>query len=412
MAGSGFRLACQVNSDELDRPSTNIPDPGRTRWESTQPFNVGPLRPSKGTHDDERETTDVSAESLQSVDADDFRMWWEQGLAPTAAKGRWRLTAKGRALVGVVAIIGSVLALKGCAPSSDFAYNDPAHTQFPALSGKDNAQSAQGKIAKEQLDDLSTQASLPPLPAGGSGDVPRIPPTAGFSNATAVAPKVDTSAVASLSLQPSSSQSPDLRPARTAPSTSRATVGVRPSSPKLDMPTKRPGKITHRVVAGNADMTAPSAAPDTQSKSLAKLAKPEEANSATGAQAAVQPAVAQAGSSEAAKQPPNSVLQAIGDLFGGRAKPAQQPIDPTPTGSTGWAVQLAASKSEDEANNDLKRLNARYASVLNGSIVRLHKARVSGETVYRLRVVGLAKADAATLCERLKGDGGSCFIVR
>ncbi len=124
MAGSGFRLACQVNPDELDRPSTNIPDPGRTRWESTQPFNVGPLRPPKGTHDDERETTDVSAESLQSVDADDFRMWWEQGLAPTAAKGRWKLTAKGRALVGVVAIIGSVLALKGCAPSS---LSDLAH---------------------------------------------------------------------------------------------------------------------------------------------------------------------------------------------------------------------------------------------------------------------------------------------
>ena len=175
MAGSGFRLACQVNPDELDRPGRNIPDPGRTRWESTQPFDVGPLRPSKGTHDDERETTDVSGESLQSVDTDDFRMWWEQGLAPTAAKGRWKLTAKGRALVGVVAIVGSVLALKGCAPSSDFfAYNDPAHTQFPALSGKDNAQSAQGKIAKEQLDDLSTQASLPRLPASGSGDVPRI----------------------------------------------------------------------------------------------------------------------------------------------------------------------------------------------------------------------------------------------
>ena len=413
MAGSGFRLACHVNPDELDRPGTNIPDPGRTRWESTQPFDVGPLRPSKGTHDDERETTDVSAESLQSVDADDFRMWWEQGLARTAAKGRWKLTAKGRALVGVVAIIGSVLALKGCAPSSDFfAYNDPAHTQFPALSGKDNAQSAQGKIAKEQLDDLSTQASLPPLPAGGSGDVPRIQPTAGVSNATAVAPKVDTSAVASLSLQPSSAQSPDLRPARTAPSTSGATVGVRPSSPKLDMPKKRPGKITNRVVAGDAEMTAPSAAPDTLSKSLAKPAKPEEANAPTGGQPAVQHAVAQAASPEAAKQPPNSVLQAIGDLFGARASPAQQPIDPTPTGSTGWAVQLTASKSEDEAKNDLKRLNARYASALNGSIVSLHKARVSGETVYRLRVVGLSKADAATLCERLKGDGGSCFIVR
>jgi cell division septation protein DedD len=174
------------------------------------------------------------------------------------------------------------------------------------------------------------------------------------------------------------------------------------------MPTKRPGKITNRVVADKAETTAPSAAPDTQSESLAKPARPEEANAPTGAQAAVQPAA----SPEAAKQPPNSLLQAMGDLFGARASPTQQPIDPTPTGSTGWAVQLAASKSEDEAKNDLQRLNATYASALNGSIVRLHKARVGGETVYRLRVVGLSKTDAATLCDRLKGDGGSCFIVR
>jgi hypothetical protein len=406
MAGSGFRLAYRINPDELDRSGTNIPDPGPTRWESTQPFNVGPLRPSKGTHDDERETTNVGAESPQSVDADDFRTGWEQGLAPTAANGRWRLTVKGRALTSVVAIIGLVLALKACTPF--FAYNDPTHTQFPALAEKDNAQSAQGKIAKEQLDDLSTQASLPPPPAGGSGDVPRIQPTAGVSNATAVAPRVDSSAVGSPSFQPSSAQSPDLRAPRTALSTSGATVGVRRSNPKLDMPTKRPGKITNRAVAGKAETTAPGAAPDTQSESLAKPARLEEANAPTGAQAAVQPAA----SLEAAMAPPNSVLQATGDLFGARASPTQQPIDPTPTASIGWAVQLAASKSEDEAKNDLQRLNARYASALNGSIVRLHKARVGGETVYRLRVVGLSKADAATLCDRLKGDGGSCFIVR
>ena len=35
-----------------------------------------------------------------------------------------------------------------------------------------------------------------------------------------------------------------------------------------------------------------------------------------------------------------------------------------------------------------------------------------GETIYRLRVVGLTKADAAKLCARVKGDGGQCFIAR
>jgi hypothetical protein len=353
-------------------------------------------------------------------------MWWEQGSAPTVARGRWKLTPKGRALVGVVAIIGSVLALKGCAPSSDFfAYDDPAHTQSPsdntradlsdtgALSGKEGAVSAQGKIAKEQLVDLSTQASLAPLPAGGSGDGRRIQPTAGVSNAAAVAQEVDTSPVASLSSGPATTQSPDLGSARTVSSTSGLTIGAvgtaQPSTPNL--PTKRLGKIDHRVVVGNAETTSPTAAPDTPSEShaLVRPGKPEEANAPRSAQATAEPATAQPASPKAGDQP---LLRAIGDLFGARVSPAQQPIDPTAKASTGWAVQLAASKSEDESKNVLNRLNDKYASALNGSTIRLHKARVEGKIVYRLRVAGLSKSEAEALCSRMKGDGGSCSVVR
>ncbi len=49
---------------------------------------------------------------------------------------------------------------------------------------------------------------------------------------------------------------------------------------------------------------------------------------------------------------------------------------------------------------------------LNGSSIGVHKATVKGETIYRLRVAGLSKADAAALCARLKGDGGDCFIAK
>jgi len=105
-------------------------------------------------------------------------------------------------------------------------------------------------------------------------------------------------------------------------------------------------------------------------------------------------------------------VRALGDLFGARSSRARQGVDPTPTASTGWAIQLATSRIDAEAKSDLKRLNAKYASALNGSTIRLHKARIDGGTVYRLRVVGLSKVDAAALCERLKGDRGSCFIVR
>jgi SPOR domain len=37
---------------------------------------------------------------------------------------------------------------------------------------------------------------------------------------------------------------------------------------------------------------------------------------------------------------------------------------------------------------------------------------VNGETIYRLRVSGLTKADAAAMCAKLKGEGGQCFIAK
>jgi len=407
MVGSGFRPAHQINPAELERSGTA---PGRMRPESAQLFDVGPSRPSNQGHDDESDITGADAEGPQVLDLDGFQVWWRRESLQEAAEGpsrRWKLTPTARALVGVVAIIGSVFALKGGVPGPGlFDYNGAVNAQFPggktvaassdtgALSGTD-AQSAQEKIAKEQLVDLGTQASPASLPAGGLGDVRRIQPTAGVSNTTAVAQKVDTSPVASLSSQPSSAQSPGLSPARTVSSTPGATVGVvgtvRPTSPKLDMPTKRPGKITNRVVVGNAETTAPSAAPDAPSEPLAKPAKPEEVSAPKSAQAAAVADIGQAASPEGAKQPVNPLWRAIRELFGARASPAKQPIDPTPATLTQWAVQLATQKTEAEAKSALKRLNAKYASALNGSTIRLHKARVDGETVYRLRVVGLSK---------------------
>jgi hypothetical protein len=75
-----------------------------------------------------------------------------------------------------------------------------------------------------------------------------------------------------------------------------------------------------------------------------------------------------------------------------------------------WAMQFATEKSEAEANMKVARLNARYAAALNGATIGVQKTLVNDETIYALRVTGLSKADAAALCDRLKGR--DCFIVR
>jgi len=73
-------------------------------------------------------------------------------------------------------------------------------------------------------------------------------------------------------------------------------------------------------------------------------------------------------------------------------------------------MQFATEKSEAEAKIKVARLNARYAAALNGATIGVQKTLVNGETIYALRVTGLSKADAAALCDRLKGR--DCFIVR
>ncbi len=75
-----------------------------------------------------------------------------------------------------------------------------------------------------------------------------------------------------------------------------------------------------------------------------------------------------------------------------------------------WALQFPAPKSEAEATAAAARLNAKYARALNGATIGVQKVEANGETSYALRVPGLSKADAAALCERMKGH--DCSLAK
>jgi len=405
----------------------------------------------------------MAAETLPAVDVDDFRVWWEQGLARKATETRsksWKLIALAATFAGV-ALVGSVYILNGGTPSlpkeSPGAPVSKATAQPPggetvAAStdagrhfSKDGAQSTQVNVVKQQPVDLSTQASLgsAPPPAGASAAVGVIPPPAEHSEAT----KVDALPVTAQHAPPPA-QSPDPNPARTislrpggtptatftAASTeswSSADVPIPPPRPALDaandavgtaqssMPrlvllTKRPYKSPAPVVfakseaitSAEAGMRSLSIPPGTPAKSEKPAGGPETP------QAAAEPVAAPVTPAEGAKQSFDRMLHTLGDLLGPKAPPTQQRVDQTDAASTGWAVQMAAPKSEADAKSDLRRLNAKYASALHGSKIGVHTAILDGETVYRLRVVDLSRADASALCARLKNDGGSCFVAK
>ena len=78
----------------------------------------------------------------------------------------------------------------------------------------------------------------------------------------------------------------------------------------------------------------------------------------------------------------------------------------------GFAVQLAAPGSEADAKSASSRLAKKFADALSGRRLGFHKAQSNGKSVYRVRVGSLSKDEAVSLCEKLKADGGSCFVAK
>jgi hypothetical protein len=336
---------------------------------------------------------------------------------------RWLATVSVLAIAGV-AMIGAVFALKGGlpgiakAPPFIAAAVGPTKVQPPSDATvstssdagasllKDNTQANHVNVvnSEEQPVDLNAQTSQPPAGATGDAggavrgmtDAPVViaaPPPAPAPAPSFPEPKP----VRTISLRPDGTpiadaapaQSPPAQPAAEAPTppakaASKApdeSANAQPSTPKIELPTKLSGKSSARVVVGKTDTTAPGGAADA----------PGEPVQLNGAAAKAGKAKLQ----EAAAEP--------------TAPAAAEPAQPS---SGGWAVQLAAPRSESEAKSVVDKLKGKYASALGDSELGVHKATVNGETIYRVRVTGLAKSDAAALCARIKGDGGQCFVAK
>jgi len=77
----------------------------------------------------------------------------------------------------------------------------------------------------------------------------------------------------------------------------------------------------------------------------------------------------------------------------------------------GFAVQLGVAGSEEDAKALSAKMASQFGSVLGSYRPSVHKSDVNGKTVFRVRVVNLAKEDAVALCEKLRGSGGQCFVA-
>ncbi len=444
-----------------EAPARPAPEIEKRNAESGRSIEAGTLRPA---FDEAQEIVPGASEADRAARRDyefDPRSYDPQDTEePERRTGRWKLTVSALALVGL-AMIGAVFALKGRVPGlpkdppfiaaaqGPTKVQPPSDPKGPASDDpsvsvlKDNAKPGTEKIvnSEEQPVDLSAQAPsdnpspAPANPAPANPPAATLPaPSTTASAATPVAATINTPLVppAAAPPPPMTSEFPDPKPVRTvslrpdgtpisalpaptvAPIVNAAPAPAPPSpafasapkptgdaaavaeasSPKLELPAKPSSKSSARVVVAKTDTTAPEANAQAPGEPAQPGAQPKPVE-------------------KPAKKPKPEKNVAEATATGAAAAPDTPPVDATPaTASGGWAVQLGAPRSEAEAKSQAARLSGKYGADLNGSSIGVHKAVVNGETIYRLRVVGLTKADAAALCARLKGEGGECFIAK
>ena len=74
-------------------------------------------------------------------------------------------------------------------------------------------------------------------------------------------------------------------------------------------------------------------------------------------------------------------------------------------------MQLGLANSESAAGTSLAQLQRKYPD-LNGKPSMIRKAEVNGNTIYRVRIGPWAKEEASSLCSKVQGQGGQCFVAK
>ncbi|GBQ45096.1 SPOR domain-containing protein [Komagataeibacter sucrofermentans] len=149
-----------------------------------------------------------------------------------------------------------------------------------------------------------------------------------------------------------------------------------------------------------------------------QYAPPPGSDSADGGNATPPPATAAAPAEQPATQPepaPQEAAQKPAEpVKQAEEEPAALP-PPVPRalneGSGAYSVQLAALDSQEAALKNWSHLLSRYPGVFGSYQPAVIKAERSGKTFYRLRIKGLSKAQAASVCEKVKAKSLPCEPV-
>ena len=94
------------------------------------------------------------------------------------------------------------------------------------------------------------------------------------------------------------------------------------------------------------------------------------------------------------------------------ARPAVQSAAPESAAGGRYSVQLGAFSTQAKAQNQWRRLNARFGSKLHGTESDIEEAKnAKGRRIYRLKAKPLTEARARALCAALRKHGQACVVA-
>lgn len=181
-------------------------------------------------------------------------------------------------------------------------------------------------------------------------------------------------------------------------------------APPVDAAQPAPVAATPAPVAA-APKPAPAATPPAAAPKPAATPKPAAAPPKTVASLiqqsqtppAMKPAVTNGAPAASATSAPRALTP---------APPA--PVAVTPAAAGSYVLQIGAFKSQAEADTAWRAYRGKHAALLTGYSPDVRQVDLGEKgTWYRLRIAGFNDREVASaLCDRLKADGGGCFLGR
>jgi hypothetical protein len=389
-----------------------VSESGRTYLEPMQPIEAATPRPTIVFPPAEASGTaalDVAAPHASMFGVPYSRRPHDAGWAAGRRSGGWILKASALAAAGA-ALTVAALAIAVFGPEGGSPGAPKAPTLIAGQSPTEASEPSGETIAPKGDVDAARLKAVTPVKIVTSVERPTAPgadaaPVASPPPAAEPQPTAETSAgPPAAAPQPSDSnlaRSASAPLITTAAPSANASEAARHNAPGQSAnPAARAGSKV--VAVAESTMPKHGLPANLSKRTSARLTIAKTASTAPGAAAGMQSQPLLPAASLTPAEPPavNPVTHAFGPLAAALGAPS---VDQAASSSGNWAIQFAAPKSEAEAEVAAARLNAKYAQKLGGATIGVHKTTVNSETIYALRVAGLSKADAAALCERVKG---------